>query len=257
MDVPRYLFRSHSPNSDGTNSITGFGSMAKSNGNNRIRSLSRMAPAAAHGMLKDHVLWHSWKDRDDDILISFTPSFLFSLQHCVRKINGGRQTTKHNCYITIIDTSRFPLHTFTWTVDLLEQYDLDIKNDPNLLHKYHEAEYVAEYELLIIDQEAAKTVSFNELDLRGDLFDIMPELDDEIYKGKLWLRLQQLRRQWYREEKAITSFEVHGARKLALCFGGKWVPPMMLWALAIRARPNQNQMLIHEFREGFYGRTLI
>lgn len=85
----------------------------------------------------------------------------------------------------------------------------------------------------------------------------MPELEDESYKRQLWHRLQQLREEWYREEQVITSGEVQQAYNLSLCFGGKWVVPVMLWALATRARPEQDQLLTRAFRDDFYGELNI
>jgi hypothetical protein len=75
-----------------------------------------------------------------------------------------------------------------------------------MFHRYHEAEYVAEYELFIT-QDAGKYLSFKELVTMGGLFNILPKLDNEAYMGQLWHRFQQLRHDWYDgEEKAVTDF---------------------------------------------------
>ena len=256
IDVPRYLFRVFSPGSDGMNDATGFASMAKSNNNFETRSLAQLERPDARNMLKDHVLWQSWRSRSDDLLISFTSSFLFALQHCVRKIATGRDTTRHNCHISIIDTSMFPEGTFTWTVELLKEYHLDEMEHPYLLQMYHEAEYLAQYQLAVIP-DAGVTVSFEELVTKGDLFQIAPELEDKAYEKLLWRRLQQLRASWYREEEGITSKHVERALNLALCFGGQWVPLVMMWALATRMRSEHDQILRHQFRDPLHGESDI
>ena len=154
----------------------------------------------------------------------------------------------------MVDTAKYSQGTFSWTIDLLNRYGLDERDDPLLLHHYHEAEYVAEYELLIT-QDMGICVSFEDLVTKGGLFEILPELGDDSYKTQLWRRLQQLRDNWYcGDEVALTSEEIQRALKLALCFGGQWVPPMMMWALAIRTRQEKDEMLSNEFRDDFYGR---
>ena len=146
----------------------------------------------------------------------------------------------------------FPRGTFTWTVDLLKAYHLDEAEDRLLLQEYHMAEYLAQYELATIPN-AGVTVSFEELVTKGNLFKIMPDLDDKTYKDQLWLRLQQLRALWYGEAENLTSDHVRRALNLARCFGGQWVPPVMMWALATRVRSEHDQILRHEFSDDHYG----
>ncbi|OQV04875.1 hypothetical protein CLAIMM_09691 [Cladophialophora immunda] len=220
--VPRYLFRAYSPGSDGYNSEERFGSMAQFNHRLEVTSLTQLPPEEARSMVKDHVVWESWKNRDDDILISFTSSFLFALQHCIRKIYRCRRTSEENCYICIIDTWKYPPGTFSWTVDLLKDHNLCEKDDARLRHDYQEAEYLAQFDLSTCFPTSSKSdgvVSMSELITRGGLFQILPELNEEIYKGQLWIRLQQLRQRWYRRTEAVTAEDMDGARKLALCFG--------------------------------------
>ena len=242
-DVPRYLFRAYSPGSDGCNNARGFASLADLHGYFEVKSLKQLPWAEARSMLNDHVLWQSRKlCRYDDILISFTPSLLFALQHCVRKIHLCYRTTAQNCFICMIDTSKCPPGTFSWTVNLLKQYDLDESDDKRLHHQYHEAEYLAEYQL-DLDGESSVEVSFGDLDSLGGLFDIVPELAEPGYKGQLLNRLQQLRQLWYNDEKAVTSEDRDKALRLAVCFGDQWVSAIMMWALAFKSRPQEDQLI--------------
>lgn len=111
-------------------------------------------------MLQDHILWRSWTRRRDDILISFSSSFLFVVQHGIRKVVQGYNTAQNNLYITILDTHRYPQGTFQWTVALLRHYNLDENDDQNLLHHYHESEYLAEHSVRICDAKDAHRVPF-------------------------------------------------------------------------------------------------
>ncbi|OAP64879.1 hypothetical protein AYL99_00851 [Fonsecaea erecta] len=255
-NVPRYLFRAYSPASEGYNSRERFGSMARTNDILDITSLAQLAPGAARSMVKDHLIWESRKERNDDIFISFTSSFLFALQHCVRKIATCQHTTAENCYIHVIDTSKYPPGTFSWTVDLLKDHGLDENDHPRLRHDYHEAEYLAQFELCVHPPTASESdglVSMSQLITAGGLFQILPELDDETYRGELRNRLEQLRHVWYREEEAVTAGDIEGARRLALCFGCQWMIPMMIWVLAMKARPQDDKMVQAEFSDCFWG----
>ncbi|KAJ9613392.1 hypothetical protein H2200_003334 [Cladophialophora chaetospira] len=251
-NVPRYLFRVYSPGSDGLNSVAGFTSQAKQFDTNNLRTLSQLSRKDASSMLRDHVLWKSYKERNDDLLISFTSSFLFALQHSVRKINQCWRTTEQNCYICIIDTSKYPSGTFSWTVDLLNRYDLDGTQDPLLQHRFHEAEYLAQCDLTLVDGSSVH-VSFGNLLSQGGLYEAIPELAEEIHRPMLWNRLREFRATWYQRVEPVTQREIQRAHRLAICFGGQWVPVIMIWALAIRARPEADALIEAEFEDGFYG----
>ena len=62
---------------------------------------------------------------------------------------------------------------------------------------------------MFITQDTGKCVSFEDLVIKGGLFDILPELDNDAYMGQLWHWLQQLPHHWYNgEEETITSEEI-------------------------------------------------
>ena len=249
-DTPRYLFRTYSPGSEGSNGASGFLSTADCNSFSEARSLDHVSPRNARDILRDHI---TWQCPADDTLISFTSSFLFALQHAIRKIATCRRgTTEENCFISIIDTSKYPPGTFLSTLSLLEKYKLDETTDKFLLHEYHAAEYLAEDELSML-QGSSIHVSFATIISEGNLFSIMPELNVEAHKRNLIKRLEQLRLLWYYRERAITTQDIDKARKLALCFGDKWVPVIMIWALAMKARPQGVGLLEEEFADGFHG----
>lgn len=247
--VPRYLFRVDSPGSDGLNDEIGFFCQAYIHDVEIIETLEDLEWEDARLMVKDHVLWHSWRHREDDILISFTPSFLFAVQHCIRKIAKCRKTTRENCFITIIDTRQYPKETFHWTVYLLLKYDLSEIDDKNLAHRYHEGEYLAEHKVFTYHPEAACRVSFARLD--SILYGIAADLNDPTHKDQLVVALNTFRWNWYAQEQVISDADISQAYALARQFGGKWFLPMAMWALALKCRQTDN---VNRKADGIIGR---
>ncbi|ETN47178.1 uncharacterized protein HMPREF1541_01369 [Cyphellophora europaea CBS 101466] len=232
--IPRYLFRAYSPGSDGINNSMGFSCQAISEECNTIASLKDLERQDARRMLKDHVLWASWKVRQDDILISFSSSFLFTVQHCIRKIEKCYNTTKDNCFITILDTKCYPDDTFQWTVDLLRKYNLDEYDHRNLLHTYHEGEYLAEHELYTSAPEQACHVSFSSIE--ASMYRIAPDLKEPQHRNNLVYAMRAFRAQWYSRPEVVSDSNIRQALTLASNFGGKWFLPMSVWGLAMRHR---------------------
>jgi hypothetical protein len=233
-DVPRYLFRAYSPGSAGLSDDC-FICPAALIGVHSTTSLSQLEGKEARQMLKGHVLW---ENSADDILTSFTPSFLFALQHCVRKISVDYgKTTRNNCYICIIDTHAFPPGTFTSTVDLLKYYRLNQNDDYRLRHEWHQAEYLVQGGLDV--WQKSMRVSFEALINTGAIFRLLPELEDPEHSRELHKRLEDLRFQLYRRSRntCTTETDVQCAQQLAACFGGKWYLPMEIWGLSFASRP--------------------
>lgn len=262
MAVPRYLFRTYSPGSDGSDSSERFDSQAVRWNQTSVRTLDNLERKRAKAMIRDHVLWTSGKrPAKDDILISFTSSFLFAVQHGLRKIAMSKipgtsyqgQTTDRNCFIAILDTRRFPTGTFRWTVDLLQDYNIGCypngSRDSRFLHKNHKGEYLAEFSLNV----AGKTrhVSFEDLD--PALYAIAPDLhryeDEASRRSGLLVKVldsyrsgrrveeefaRTCRRGWWKEDETITEEDRIGAEALAQCFGGTWYIPMAAWGLAMK-----------------------
>lgn len=252
MEPPRYLFRTFSPGSDGSNSCTGFCSMAKLNGYDMI-TREDLLDNEARTMLTDHVLWQSRKKRDDDIFISFTPSLFFALLHGLRKVGTCWRTNFANCFVAIIDTSFYPAGTFSWTVDLLDRYGLDEREHCYLRRDYHTGECLAEFELLTGSAEVSMQVSLEALASSGNLFKLWPEFESDQCKGRLAKALRFIRSTWYEQERPITQQCIAAARQFAQCFGGKWYLPMMVWVLASRPRSSDGNRLLAEFSDGWTG----
>ncbi|ETI20802.1 hypothetical protein G647_07144 [Cladophialophora carrionii CBS 160.54] len=85
----------------------------------------------------------------------------------------------------------------------------------------------------------------------------MPDLAQAEYSMELYNRLQKFWLQWYLDEKPVSVEEIVTARRLALCFGRRWIPVIMMWALACRARPQHDAFVQYEFRDTFNGEFTI
>ncbi|OCT44462.1 hypothetical protein CLCR_06375 [Cladophialophora carrionii] len=155
----------------------------------------------------------------------------------------------------MVDTSKHPPGTFSWTIELLRRYNLDRTTDSHLRHEDHEGEYLAAYRLPTPDN-SCKHVSFGASVTQGGIFEVMPDLAQAEYSMELYNRLRKFRLQWYLDEKAVSAEEMVTARRLALCFGSRWVPVIMMWALACRARSQHDAFVQYEFRDTFDGWSL-
>lgn len=252
MEPPRYLFCTSSPGSDGSSSCTGFCLMAKSNGYD-MTTREDLSDNEARKMLTDHMLWQSWKKRDNDMFISFTPSPFFALLHELRKVNTCPHTNFTNCFVAIIDTSFYAAGTFSWTVDLLHHYGIGEREHRDLLQDYHQGEYLAEFEILTDSAEVSMQVSLEGLANGGKLFELWPEFEDDQYESKVVKALELIRSTWYEVETPITQPYIAAARQFAQCFGGKWYLPLTIWVLASRARSKNDDRLLAEFSDGWNG----
>lgn len=247
IPVPRYLFRAFSRTSQGHNSQIFFKSVAVVSGYER--DICHISKHHARTMLTEHL---QWRNSYDDNLISFTSSLLWVLQHCVRKTAYDTQLKgQADVQLALVDTSKFPPGTFIPTTTLLEHLGLSEQVDPNLKHDYHEVEYLAQGTLEVYG--FCQVVPWDIL-LRNGLFELVPELDEPPYRYKLLSRVRELRRIWYSDEITTSDSELEQARTQALCFGGEWYLPMVVWFLALKARPQQDLVVQEEFREGFWGR---
>lgn len=221
-----------------------FHSQAAMSKRTAAQTLDLLEEHEAREMLAHHLLWYSFDKRSqDDILISFTSSFLFAVQHGVRKIamakvpntRMDKGTTDRNCFIAILDTQIFKSGTFHWTVDLLEEYGISDSGSFQL--KYHKGEYLAEYSLDVAGH--TRHVSFADLD--SALYAIAPNLERyedtaSRAKAQFAIVLNAYRQKWWLEEEPVTDDDRSRAHKLAVCFGGKWYIPMAAWGLAMKNR---------------------
>jgi len=219
-----------------------FKSLACHYGNNTFLTLNDMEEGKARQVLRDHILQPARRVEADDILLSFSSSFLYAIQYAVYEIDMSDSMSfeRYWFHITIIDTEQLPDDTFQSAVDLLRKYDLDDKEHPKLKHVYHEGEFLAQHSLdtgnETRDGGSEKACQITDDDLTNVMYEIAPQLWKPAYRVRLGSTISAFRSQWYLIPTTISSRDECNARALGQMFGGKWYLPMAAWALALKYR---------------------
>jgi hypothetical protein len=131
-DIPCYLFRVLTPNSESTTDRFWVKSKdAKySSANSRVDILSRSHNRQVASMLNRHLRWWG-KDEDLDNLVSWTSSLLFALQYIFyRHVDSRDGSSLDRIHLCVVDTASFPKGVFLRDMDLIDTYR---SFDPNLL----------------------------------------------------------------------------------------------------------------------------
>lgn len=250
--TPRYLFRVWSPNSDGENSVAGFKSLGHVKKPDGPRELSSLDATKAKQMIMHHVQWTSKTQCHSDVLISFTSSLLFAIQHTIRKINTtfpSNPDTPQNCYLTIVDTSQVD-QKFYKTTSLIDHYNI-IDTDWQVCFKrpQHEHEYLTEWTMdLRTVPSCSSTVNFGLLMSKG-IDQVVPQLDMK-YQKTLGLHeslqgfLSHVRAHRYTVPKTMSFEEMTAVSKLAASFRGKWRQVMHIWFMALSKRKLDDQAIL-------------
>lgn len=253
MTTPRFLFRVWSPNSDGKNSAKGFESLGRVTNSGRPRRLTDLRIEVVKQMVTHHVAWTSKWAYYDDILISFTSSLLFAIQHAIRKTNtsppGYLPDTPDTCFLTIIDTTSLK-QTFHKTTALVDQYkitDMDwADRQISFQRPQHEHEYLAEWSVnLRAAPNCSCTVNFGLLMKKG-IDKVVPQFDVK-YQKQLGMHvslirfLNHVRGQRYAVAASISFEELTAIYDLTACFSGRWQRLMRVWFMAMSQRKVDDQ----------------
>lgn len=234
-ESPHYLYRVYSVKfgqSNGQNSDIGFESAA-SRDKNCHSSLAKMEYDIAQAKLRKHL---SWAIFPDDEFISWTSSLLWALQHAIRKTE---KSADHELRICVLDTSRFKTGIFFSASHLIQAYGLSAFKDCNLA--YHNAEYLVHGSLNV--RNCSKTVSLACLREKG-LFDLLPELENEYWKQRLFLRVRDLRQTLASTVIPLSQENCQKALRLARSFGDEWTMAMMMAFLALRGTLLNSEVLL-------------
>lgn len=192
----------------------------------------------ARAQLRQHLAWTKFID---DEFISWTSSLLWALQFAVRKT---KKSTEHELRVCVLDTSRFHTSTFFSAPHLIQYFRLSEYSD--IIDKYHTTEYLAHGSLNV--RNCSSTVSLACLRENG-LFDLMPELDEEHWKQRLFLRVRNLRWTMVSAVNPLSAVTCQGALQTASTFGEKWTMVMMIAFLALRGSPQDSGELLRFIRE--------
>lgn len=228
--IPRFLFRTYSESSQGINASPRFLSQATAKDLHHS-SLYDIPKDEAKFMIEHHLLW----SRETTEFISWTSSLLWALQYAVRKRAKWRD---HNVSVCVLDIQRAPVQLSIYPVPTL----LCVYGIPSRGLDYYHAEYLA-HSLVEVSGRSLSVISFKAL-IAGGLFELLPELDDEIGRVLLAKRVTQLRSAYFAHPRKVSSRELHVVKRLAGGFGSDWILPMSLAFLSLRLREMKDEVFL-------------
>lgn len=270
VDIPRYLFRTYSPKSDGATNPTWAMSVDASRGweGCDVDLFAQDEDEVAY-MLNQHLRW--WpKDHCMDNLVSWTSSLLFALQHAIYKRQNPRDGSEwHEIQLCVIDTTKFPSGAFIRDIDLMRSFagineKLDNQRQlregvrrPRDTGLYYFGEYLSQGALRVKDK--CSIVSMDKIFDCG-LSLLQPHFNLEVETGPPMLSKEVIR---LRKEFNLASShhwvpvsEPHtqAAFKTGSLFGQVWKLPMMASFLSLRPISDDDLMFIRDiFRTNFTG----
>ena len=199
----------------------------------------------AQAKLRKHL---SWAIHNDDEFISWTSSLLWALQFAVRKT---KFSAEHELRVCVLDTSRFITGTFLSASHLIQTFGLAAFSDCTV--EYHTTTYLAHGSLNV--QNCSRTVSLACLRENG-LFDLLPELEDEYWKPRLFLRVRNLRQKLVVSAVfPLSEGTCQGALRVASSFGEEWTMPVTMAFLALRGTGTfQNHGVLLQLIRDFAGK---
>lgn len=215
----------------------GFASAAAQN-NDCHSSLAAMPYDMAQSKLRKHLAWTIFVNNE---FISWTSSLLWALQFAVRKTTNSAE---HELRVCALDTSRFDTGTFFSAPQLIQEFGLSEFSD--IVDEYHTTTYLVHGSLKV--RNCSSTVSLACLRDYG-LFDLLPELDDESWKQKLFLRVRDLRQTVVSVTYSLSPGTCQRAFQVASSYGAEWTMAMMIAFLALRGSPHEPEVLLRMIRE--------
>jgi len=259
--VPRYLFRTYAPKSNGSTNETIVEAAAASRpcGNVDLLQLPRNKAAA---MLWNHLNWKtrngSWFRDNDDNLMSWTSSLYFAIQHGLRRHYTDFDHPDHsNIRICVVDTRKFPRGTFVKDLDLMEAYvdNEDVGRFLNLRlgeGGWYFGEYLSQGRLSIEGRSGHTSLR---LLLDMGLYDLEPRFGEE--QERLATRIVELRAP-FRAAPLIScpasKMQVRKAIAAAqAAFGDEYALPFSLMLLCLCPRPRKDPAILAGFGATFTG----
>lgn len=199
-------------------------------------------------MLKSHFLW---QNRADDNLMSWTNSFLFAVQHAIRREETDRPaSTPEQINISVLDTRKVSRKTFLPAVALLQAYN--VESTGKLRHDYYYGEYLSQGKL---SSDAVVTTTLGEL-IEYGLYELYPPFAEVSQRSRLCLRVLQLRETFTDTPKEPTDEEIKIAEKICVgCFLHVSIRPViMMTLLSLKPRYRLEPRILEAFKENCWGK---
>lgn len=206
-------------------------------------------PQEAIKMLESHLLW---ENLPTDNMVSWTSSFLFAIQHAIRRTQTDRpRSAPGSVYVSIVDTRELPRGSFLSAVALLEAFNLESKG--KLKHDYYHGEYLSQGKMEITDCAVVSTTL--ESLVKHGLYKLYPPFADETRKGLLRRRVLELRLTFKSTPEVPTLDEIHFAQAMAVgCFRKIGIRPIiMMILLSLKPRRHLEYKIFEACRDSRLG----
>jgi hypothetical protein len=257
--IPRYLFRTYVPTSNGSTNQ----SVVEAPGFNSVNGhvdLLRLPWDKAASMLWGHL---EWTNRKDDNLMSWTSSLLFAVQHGHYRHRTDKDKPDYSdIRICIVDTRKFPRGTFAKDLELMKVFLGDDKvrsfRNMRLGHGgYYFGEYLSQGRLNIESRSAHTSLR---LLLDMGLYDLEPRFQHEESGLPNAKRVVALR-QPFKASPLVTcqasKMDVRKAITAAQAsFGDDYALPFALMLLSLCPRPERDRAILAGFEATFTGTCL-
>ncbi|KAL8719362.1 MAG: hypothetical protein Q9225_003619 [Loekoesia sp. 1 TL-2023] len=264
-DIPRYLFRITTPDSDATTDRHWVKSKAaRYRRTNSTKDIFESYPNSALDpsstvakMLNKHLRW-SGRHPDADNFVSWTSSLLFALQYMFyRHMKDGSDLAK--IYLCIIDTLSFPKGIFLRDMDLIRAYsayDEDLKSFEDLRRRkhgyltgfYYFGEYLSQGALKIEGQ--CQLVSSQAIVDNG-LYSLRSDIPMEGFANAI-VQLREVFYQTTDEPQPFKKEELKAAIDIAKLFEPRWSLPMLANLLGLLPRKANMQMILQAFKANLF-----
>lgn len=251
--VPRFLFRTYAPRTNGISNDTCMASAAVRNGLNKADVLRR-EPKDAAWMLENHLLW---KDLGNDNLTSWTSSLLWCLQHAIRRsVTDKPRPSLSDIHVCVLSTRKVPRGTFLPAVALLKAFG--IPDEGKLKHDYYRGEYLSQGEMNMTELERplSGTVTTLQNLIDHGLYELYPPFADEDQQTRLWLRVNDFRETFKQVPAPPTPIEIDTAYSIAhACFLHTSIRPVVMAALlSLKPRARLDPTLLETFAVTSWGK---
>lgn len=255
--VPRYLFRTYAPRSNGTTNETVVEALAASRPSGSIDLLQLPRDRAAT-TLSNHLNWKAPNGSHDDNLMSWTSSLFFAIQHGLRRHHTDFDNPDFsNIRICIADTRKFPRGTFVKDLDLMEAY-VDNENVRRCLRRrlspggWYFGEYLSQGRLDIAGRSGHTSLR---LLLDMGLCDLEPRFQKD--QNRLAARIVELRGPFVATPVITCPASKSQVRKAIAAaqasFGDEYALPFALMLLSVCPRPKQDRAILAGFEATFTG----
>ncbi|KAF3032321.1 hypothetical protein E8E12_002369 [Didymella heteroderae] len=260
-NIPRFLFRIHTPNSYEQTSLSAVVPQAVIlNGAKATQDVFTWDRKAAAKLLNTQLRWWPYRDPSDCNLICWTSSLLFVLQYGLHRARQGNQDGYQFSQITllILDTRSLPDGVFVKDLELIDAFahhsDPAIRENLAYLRElrqssrgYYFGEYLSQGRL-DINGICSQATMQNLID--SGLFKLMPELESKESWNKWADRVVELRGQFNIHNNVGLSDRPDVRRAITIaetCFPGQWALLVAVMLLALKPRMNKDRIVVGAF----------